>query len=121
LDRSAYLLIVPLLAILAVVEIYPLAVSVSLSLTDYSNGGAFVGGANYATLFSQRDFWTAVATSLLYADGSVVLSTVLGVVFAYLLTRVRKGRSFFEAILLMPLAAAPIIAGVVWAPSLSST
>ncbi len=116
-DRSAYLLILPLLAILAFVEIYPLVVSVDLSFTDYSNGGAFVGVANYAALFSQKDFWTAVSTSLLYSDGSVALSTVLGIMFAYLLTRIRKGRSFFEAVLLMPLAAAPIIAGVVWAPS----
>ena len=54
---------------------------------------------------------------MLYADGSVVLSTVMGVLFAYLLTCVRKGRGFLEAVLLMPLAAAPIVAGIVWAPS----
>jgi ABC-type sugar transport system permease subunit len=116
-DRSAYLLLVPLVAILALVEVYPLAVSIYLSFTNYSAGGAFVGASNYASLFSQNAFWDAVATSLLYADGSVALSTVLGVLFAYLLTRVRRGRGFFEAVFLMPLAAAPIIAGIVWAPS----
>lgn len=116
-DRSAYVLIVPLIAILAFVEVYPLAVSVYLSFTDYSSGGAFVGAANYATLLSQQEFWVAVSTSLLYADGSVALSTALGILFAYFLTRVRKGRGIFEAVLLMPLAAAPIIAGIVWAPS----
>jgi multiple sugar transport system permease protein len=117
LDRSAYLLIVPLLAILGFVEIYPLAVSVNLSLTDYSRGGAFVGAANYATLFSQAAFLTALSTSVLYSGGSAALSTVLGILFAYLLTRVKRGKGFFESVLLMPLAAAPIIAGVVWAPS----
>ncbi len=116
-DRSAYFLLVPLIAILAFVEVYPLAVSVFLSVTDYTGGGAFVGASNYASLFSQNAFWSAVATSLLFADGSVALSTILGVLFAYLLTRVRKGRSFFEIVLLMPVAAAPIVAGVVWAPS----
>ena len=55
-DRSAYLLVVPLIAILAAFEVYPLATSVYLSLTDYSSGGAFVGLSNYASLFSQPDF-----------------------------------------------------------------
>jgi len=116
-DRTAYLLVVPLVAILAFVEIYPLAVSVYLSFTDYGGGGGFLGAANYASLFSQSAFWTAVSTSVIYASGAAVVSTVLGVLFAYLLTRIRKGRGFFEAVMLMPLAAAPIIAGVVWAPS----
>ncbi len=116
-DRTAYVLIVPLVAILAFVEVYPLAVSAYLSVTDYGGGGAFVGASNYASLFSQKAFWSALSTSLLYADGSVVLSTVLGLLFAHLLTRLMRGRGFVEAVLLMPLAAAPIIAGVVWAPS----
>jgi multiple sugar transport system permease protein len=115
--KAAYLLTLPLIAILAFVEVYPLGVSVYLSLTDYGNGGAFVGASNYASLFSQQGFWGALSTSLLYADGSVALSLVLGMLSAYLLTRVTKRRGIFEAILLMPLAAAPIIAGVVWAPS----
>ncbi len=116
-DRSAYFLLVPLLAILAFVEVYPLIVSINLSLTDYSRGGAFVGAANYETLFSQAAFLAALSTSVLYSGGSAALSTVLGVLFAYLLTRVKRGKGFFESVLLMPLAAAPIIAGVVWAPS----
>lgn len=116
-DRSAYFLIVPLVAVLAFVEVYPLAYSVYLSVTDYSLGGAFVGLSNYAQLFSQADFWDALSTSVLFSAGSTVLSIVLGVLFAYLLTLVRKGRGFFEAVFLMPLAAAPIIAGVAFAPS----
>jgi multiple sugar transport system permease protein len=116
-DRTAYFLIVPLIAILGVVEAYPLAYSVYLSVTNYGLGGAFVGLANYSNLFSQSDFWAALSTSVLYASGSTVLSLVLGVSFAYLLTLVKKGRGYFEAVFLMPLAAAPIIAGVAFAPS----
>jgi ABC-type sugar transport system permease subunit len=52
-----------------------------------------------------------------FSSGSTVLSVVLGVLFAYLLTLVRKWKGFFEAIFLMPLAAAPIVAGVVFAPN----
>jgi len=116
-DRTAYLLILPLVAILAAVEVYPLAESVYLSLTNYGGGGAFVGLANFATLFSQSSFWTAISTSVLYSSGSAALSTAIGILAAYLLTQVRKGRGYFEAIFLMPLAAAPIVAGVVWAPA----
>lgn len=116
-ERSAYLLLVPLVAVLALVEVYPLVISVYLSFTDYNKGGAFLGAANYIQLFSQSAFWAAISTSVLYAVGAAALSTGLGIVFAYLLTRVRRGKGLFESILLMPLAAAPIIAGIVWAPS----
>jgi multiple sugar transport system permease protein len=117
LDRHAYLLVVPLIAVLGLVEAYPLAYSVYLSVTNYSAGGSFVGLSNYAQLFSQADFWAALSTSVLFSSGSTVLSLVLGVLFAYLLTLVKRGRGFFEAVFLMPLAAAPIIAGVAFAPS----
>jgi len=117
LDRSAYLLVVPLVAILGLVEIYPMAVSAYLSLTDYGRGGAFVGLSNYISLFSQNAFWAAISTSVLYASGSAALSTTLGILSAYLLTQVKRGRGYFEAVFLMPLAAAPIVAGVVWAPA----
>jgi ABC-type sugar transport system permease subunit len=117
LDRNAYFLVVPLVAVLAFVEGYPLAYSVYLSITNYSLGGTFVGLSNYAQLFSQPDFWAALSTSIVFSGGSTVTSIVLGVLFAYLLTLVRRGRGVFEAVFLMPLAAAPIIAGVAFAPS----
>lgn len=117
LDKSAYFLVVPLIAVLAVVEAYPLAYSVYLSVTNYGVGGAFVGLTNYAQLFSQPDFWAALSTSVVFSSGSTVVSIALGVLFAYLLTLVRRGRGLFEAIFLMPLAAAPIVAGVAFAPS----
>ena len=110
-------MVVPLIAVLTLVEAYPLAYSVYLSVTNYSLGGAFVGLSNYAQLFSQADFWAALSTSVVFSSGSTVLSVVLGVLFAYLLTLLRKWKGFFEAILLMPLAAAPIIAGVAFAPN----
>lgn len=116
-DRYAYFMVVPLIAVLAVVEAYPLAYSAYLSVTSTGLGGAFVGLANYGQLFSQPDFWAALSTSVVFSSGSTVLSIVLGVLFAYLLTLVRRGRGFFEAVLLMPLAAAPIVAGVTFAPS----
>jgi multiple sugar transport system permease protein len=117
LDRHAYFLVVPLITVLALVEAYPLAYSVYLSVTNYSLGGGFVGLSNYAQLFSQADFWAALSTSVVFSSGSTVLSIVLGVLLAYLLTLVRRGKGFFEAIFLMPLAAAPIIAGVAFAPN----
>ncbi|MDA4117977.1 MAG: sugar ABC transporter permease [Thaumarchaeota archaeon] len=115
-DKNGYFLVVPLIAILACVEVYPLAVSVYLSVTNYGGGGAFVGLSNFAALLSQSAFWSAVSTSVLYSGGSAALSTALGILSAYLLTQVKRGRGYFEAVFLMPLAAAPIVAGIVWAP-----
>lgn len=116
-NRSAYLLILPLLGLLAFVEAYPLAYSLYLSVTNYSVGGSFVGLSNYYQLLSQSDFWAALSTSVLFSSGTTLFSVALGVMFAYLLTLVDRGRQAFEAVFLMPLAAAPIIAGVTFAPS----
>lgn len=116
-DRNAYLLVVPLAAVLALVEAYPLAYGFYLSVTNYGLGGTFVGLSNYAQLLSQADFWAALATSVLFSGGSTVLSIALGVGMAYLLTLVGRTRGVFQAVFLMPLAAAPIIAGVTFAPS----
>ncbi len=116
-DRNAYFLVVPLIAVLALVEAYPLAYSVYLSVTNYGLGSAFVGLTNYAQLFSQADFWAALSTSVVFSSGTTLVSIILGVLFAYLLTLVTRGRGFFQAIFLMPLAAAPIVAGVAFAPS----
>lgn len=116
-NRFAYLLLLPLFALLGVVEIYPLILTVELSVTNYGQGGAFVGASNYIRIFSDPAFWGSLSTSLLYSTGSTIVSLILGIMLAFLLTQVRRRKGTFESIFLMPLAAAPIVAGVVWAPT----
>lgn len=112
---KGYLALAPLLIALLVVEAYPLAYTFYLSVTDYGTGG-FVGTTNYAQLLSAGYFAQAAFTSIAYALGSTALALAIGLFLAFQVSRVRTGKGVLEAVLLAPLAAAPIFAGVVWAP-----
>lgn len=113
---KGYLALVPLFAILLLVEAYPLAYSFYLSLTDYATGN-FVGGDNYAQLLDLGYFGQAVLTSVVYALGAAALALGIGVLLAFQVSVLRRGKGILEAVLLAPLAAAPIFVGVLWAPA----
>ncbi len=113
---KGYLVLLPLIAALLVVEAYPLAYTFYLSVTDYSTG-MFAGASNYAQLLSTGYFGQAVLTSLAYSLGSTVLALGIGLVLAFQLSLIRRGRGVLECVLLAPLAVSPILAGIVWSPS----
>jgi ABC-type sugar transport system permease subunit len=109
-----YLLLIPLFAILAVVEFYPLLDGINLSLMNSSGSFSFT---NYTTMLTDTAFWSAVVVSLMYTIGSTGLCIVIGLTLTFLLTQGIRGRSFFEALFIFPLAISPIVAGVLWSPS----
>jgi multiple sugar transport system permease protein len=109
-----YFLLIPLFAVLAVVEFYPLLVGVSLSLTNASGGLSF---ANYALMLTDSSFWLAVTVSVAYTVGSTSICLITGLLLTFLVTQRVRGRGVFEAIYIFPLALSPIVAGVLWSPS----
>lgn len=111
---SWYLLLLPLIGVLAVVEFYPLLYGINLSLTD-ANGGFSV--ANYAQMFSDPAFFTAIEVSLVYSIGSTFVCVLIGLTLTFLVTQRVRGRSAFEALFIFPMAVSPILAGVLWSPS----
>jgi multiple sugar transport system permease protein len=113
--RRPFYLLIPLAALLAGLEAYPLAYTVYLSVVDYSSK-SFIGLSNYAQLFGSLQFPTAIATSLAYSSASTALTLILGVLFAFQVSRTMRGRKLVEGIYLAPLALAPIVVGVVWSP-----
>ncbi len=116
-SRLAYWMVIPVISILVAIEAYPLAESLFLSFTNYSQGATFVGAANYEQVISDMAFWSALLTSLFYSLGSTLLAFGLGLLFAYEVSRLRRGRGFLEVVLLMPLALAPVVVGVIWSPT----
>jgi ABC-type sugar transport system permease subunit len=109
-----YVLLIPLVAVLAVVEFYPLLDGIRLSLTG-ANGSFSVN--NYAQMLTDGAFYSAIGVSLAYTAGSTVLCLVIGLTLTVLVTQRVRGRGFFEAIFIFPLALSPIVAGVLWSPS----
>ena len=109
-----YLAFVPLFAVLTLVEFYPLYEGIKLSLTGSSGGLSL---SNYAQMLTDPAFFSAVGVSLAYTAGSTVLCIAIGLGLTFLVTQKVRGRSYFEAIYMFPLALSPIVAGVLWSPS----
>jgi multiple sugar transport system permease protein len=111
---SWYMLLIPLFAVLVVVEFYPLIDGIRLSLTGASGNLSF---ANYGQMLNDPAFFSAIGVSVGYAMGSTALCLVIGLTLTFLVTQSVRGRSIFEALFMFPLAISPIIAGVLWSPS----
>jgi ABC-type sugar transport system permease subunit len=83
---------------------YPLGYEAVLSLTDQrvDAPGSFVGLANYLDLLTDRGFWGAAATTIVYVVVATALKVLLGLAMALALARSFPGRSAIFLLLLVP-------------------
>jgi multiple sugar transport system permease protein len=117
-DRSlAYLLLAPTIAVLLALTIYPLIYSVRISFQ--SNSGAPTL-QNFARLFSDQFFLSALAHTLVYAAIALTIEFLLGLGLALLLDSQIRARNIFRVLLLVPLMLAPVVVGVIWRLMLNS-
>ncbi len=130
--RSAWIFLAPTLIVLALVAGWPLGRTIWFSFTDASlesmSDGSYnmVGLANYFGDFgvfnfgAVEGFWKtdwgfAISNTFKFAIVSVVLETVLGVVFALVLNAEFKGRAIVRAAVLVPWAIPTIVSAKMWA------
>lgn len=98
----AFLMTLPLIALLASLVAYPAGFAVYLSMLDRTTT-RFVGFANFARLAGSERFWTIVVQTCLYALIAVALSAILGFVVAHLVNNIpaRRQREW-RGLLLLP-------------------
>jgi cellobiose transport system permease protein len=102
---SPYLYIAPFFLLFAVFGAFPLAYTAWVSLTNrnlLSTSTQFVGLANYTALIHDSYFWNAVENTLAIWVLSTVPQLCLAMLFAHLLNRQLRARSFFRMSLLLP-------------------
>jgi N,N'-diacetylchitobiose transport system permease protein len=95
-----YLLILPLVLVLAVIAGWPLVKIITLSLQEqesskyalFHSGGStpFTGLSNYVNVLTNSTFWTVALRTVVFTGVNVGLSLVLGMVLAHLLNRVSR-------------------------------
>ena len=102
----------PTLLLLAVGLVYPALSTVRGSLYN-RDGSAFVGLDNYATVFSENNFQRVLLNTFLWVVLVPLLTTGLGLVYAYLVDRTRFER-LAKALVFLPLAISMVGAGVIW-------
>ncbi|MFG2722606.1 carbohydrate ABC transporter permease [Streptomyces sp. NPDC048416] len=93
---TPWLYLAPALAVLGALLAYPIYQLGLISFMEYTqaqvSGGepaGFQGLGNYATLFSDRQFWSVLLATLVFAAACVLSTLAVGCALAMLLTRVR--------------------------------
>lgn len=112
-----WLFIAPTMIGLIVLNIIPIFQTIYQSFFktgDFGRGNIFVGGANYAKVFSDKEVWQALFNTLKYAAVEVPLSIIISLVLAVFLNGKIKGKSTFRTIFFLPMVAAPAAIAMVW-------
>lgn len=130
--RSAWIFLAPTLLVLLMVAGWPLGRTIWFSFTDASletigeSSYQMVGLSNYfgeygvfnfgyADGFWKTDWGMAIGNTFKFSIVSVVLETLLGVIFALVLNAEFKGRAFVRAAVLVPWAIPTIVSAKMWA------
>ena len=116
--RVAWLFLLPVMAVLAAVTVFPILYSLyvsffSLKLTRPLRV-PFVGFDNYAQVVQEEIFWVAVSRTVLFTVVSVVAVAVIGLLIALLLDQAFRGRRLLGALLLVPWAIPSVANGLMW-------
>jgi multiple sugar transport system permease protein len=110
-------LAMPILLVMALLVFFPVFVTLwdSMRRIDPMRAGTpFIGLANYFKLFADQNVRTSALNTLVYVAVTVILETVFGVLVALMLNRVKRGRKWLLAAILLPWALPPVVNALVW-------
>lgn len=102
----------PALLLLGALVVYPIVYTVARSFFD-AGGTEFVGFENYANMFTNDSTFTAIRNNIIWVVVAPVTCTVLGLIFAVLLDKI-KWATAFKLIIFMPMAISMLAAGVIF-------
>jgi ABC-type sugar transport system permease subunit len=111
-----YLLLLPSLAFILIIEFYPFVNGVLFSFHKGTllGTGAFVGFGNYLRLFNSASFYNSLWFSFIFAFFNVLISYVLGLALALFLNLDFPGRGFCRVALLVPWIVPAVVSIVSW-------
>ena len=105
-------------AIVLVIAVHYLATLTGgfFAFTNWTGLGdwEFIGADNFVRIFNDPQLLGAVWNTLFLAFGSVILTTVIGLLFALAINRVLKTRHILRTLLFMPVVLSPLAVAYVW-------
>lgn len=117
--RTAWLLLLPTLAVVAVVALIPLAQTIYLSFTNDRLASAqpteWIGLKNYRFLLEDTVFRNSIVTTVKFAVITLVFELLLGLIIALVVNSSFKGRGFTRAAMLIPWAIPTVVSARMWA------
>ncbi len=112
-SRFGWKLIAPSVGVIGLLIIYPILYNIYLSFFDVKLTGdkLFVGLANYQRLLRDAAFYNSLVTTFFYLVGTVIGSTIIGLLVALLMNLRFPFRNVVRAMILLPYFA-PVISVV---------
>lgn len=115
--KTILLFFMPAVLIWLGILIIPFLYGIFISLTKWDGLGAeftFVGLDNYIAIFSDPKYLDSLLKTTIYAVAVVVISNVVAVALALLLTSALKGKGFFRTAMYTPNIIGGLILGYLW-------
>ena len=119
-DRSiAWLFILPSIALLLAINIFPLIWAIRLSFTNYKSNFPgrtirFVGLDNYIDILTDENIWSGMQVTARFVVCSIVFQVLLGFGLALLINRQFRTHSFWTTLILLPMMLSPAVVGNFW-------
>ena len=112
-SRLGWKLMAPSVAVIVLLIVYPIGYNIYLSFFDVKLTGAraFIGVTNYKSLVTDAAFYSSLLTTAIYLAGTVIGTTVLGLLVALLMNLRFPLRNIVRTIILLPYFA-PVISVV---------
>ncbi|MBI3456559.1 MAG: sugar ABC transporter permease [Candidatus Rokubacteria bacterium] len=117
--RLAYGLVLPSLALIGVLELYPILYSMWLTAQDVNLdiggiGTEYIGLGNWTQMLHDATLPFIVWTTVSFTGLVVLASLLIGLAIALLLNQDFHGRGFCRLVLLVPWAIPAVVSGRIW-------
>ncbi|MFL6015782.1 MAG: carbohydrate ABC transporter permease, partial [Gaiellaceae bacterium] len=123
--RLAWLLLLPSLAVVALVAMYPLGKTIYQSFTDQEFLALlptqWVGLQNYQDLWHDTQFRDSIWVTIKFTLITVTFEFALGLAIALVVNSKFKGRGIMRAVMLVPWAIPTVVAAQMWKWMLDDT
>jgi multiple sugar transport system permease protein len=121
---TGVLVVLPALALILSLIVYPVAYSLWLSLLEkhsFFPQERFIGLENYTYLWGDEEFWTSLWLGVIYSVWTILFQLILGVAAALILNESFAGRGLVRGIVLFPYMIPTIVAVILWKWLLNDT
>jgi len=125
--RVLLLFLAPAFLLYTIFLVYPLLQALFFSLFEWKGTvrGDFVGLDNFGELLGRfplnEHLPRAFLHNITFFVATMVMQVSLGLLFALLLQRARRGKQFFRVVYVLPFMISPLVVGYVWALILNPT
>jgi len=117
-EKFAYTLLAPMIIIMLVLVIYPIAATFSYSLKKWKlskpNDIRFIGFKNYINILSSESFLQSVKNTLFILVAVVIITTIISILVALFLNIKVRFSGVLLAIAIVPWAIPPFVNALLW-------